>query len=312
MPLYEPFHQRQRRLAQGDQPVVWQYDDLPEAFREQVIHIWQRALGRADYMPSNGIYRRDNPYWSKLQAQVAEDLGLGTLGHSHHGPYEQCRSFLLSARVPEALTLVERSFRMIAARGPTSATRGPNELAITQVPDDAISTLNQRFRDHAIGYQFTDGLLVRVDSEFVHAEMVEPAITLLHRVGFSGPNDEFLRAHEHYRHGRHKEALVEANKAFESTMKAICDARNWSYPAGAPAQKLITVVLREELVPVYMQSQLTQLAGVLEALPTVRNKEGGHGQGSVPVTIPDYLTAYGLHLAAANIVFLVKAHTTKP
>ena len=46
---------------------------------------------------------------------------------------------------------------------------------------------------------------------------------------YAGANDEFLRAHEHYRHKRHKECLNECLKAFESMMKAICKKRRWPY-----------------------------------------------------------------------------------
>jgi hypothetical protein len=50
---------------------------------------------------------------------------------------------------------------------------------------------------------------------------VKPALSLLHDAGFDGPADEFMKGFEHYRHGRNKEAVAEALKAFESTMKAI-------------------------------------------------------------------------------------------
>jgi hypothetical protein len=33
----------------------------------------------------------------------------------------------------------------------------------------------------------------------------------------------------------------------------------------------------------------------------------GHGQGKELVSIPNYLAAYAIHLAASNIVFLVNA-----
>ena len=45
--------------------------------------------------------------------------------------------------------------------------------------------------------------------------------------------------------------------------------------------------------------------------PTVRNKEAGHGQGSEPVNVPEYLAAYVLHLTASNIVLLVEAYKAK-
>jgi hypothetical protein len=46
------------------------------------------------------------------------------------------------------------------------------------------------------------------------------------------------------------------------------------------------------------------------AVPTVRNRLGGHGQGREVVDVPAYLVAYVLHMTAATIVFLAEAETT--
>lgn len=152
---------------------------------------------------------------------------------------------------------------------------------------------------------------MRVDSQYIHAQVVKPAISLLQEMGFRGAEDEFLRAHRHYRVGEYKEAVAEALKAFESTMKAICVARKWSYDANATARILIDTMFKNALLPPMLESQFNGLRTVLEGLPTVRNKTSGHGQGIDIVPVPDYLAAYALHLAASNIVFLVEAHKAK-
>ena len=77
-----------------------------------------------------------------------------------------------------------------------------------QKPDDAISELNFRFKEAGIGYQFESGELLRVDSQYVHSEVVKPVLHLLDKnKKYAGANDEFLSAHEHYRHKRYKECL---------------------------------------------------------------------------------------------------------
>jgi hypothetical protein len=43
-------------------------------------------------------------------------------------------------------------------------------------------------------------------------------------------------------------------------------------------------------------------------LPKIRDKQGGHGAGPDDGPVPDYIACYALHLAAATIVMLVKAH----
>jgi hypothetical protein len=136
----------------------------------------------------------------------------------------------------------------------------------------------------------------------------------MQNAGFTGPEDEFMRAHKHYREGNYKEALNEALKAFESTLKAICVARKWPYDKNKDtASRLVEIVLREGLVPSYLDSALGGLRALLTStVPTARNRESGHGQGPEPLTVPAHLAAYALHATAANIVFLVEAHNAAP
>jgi hypothetical protein len=50
-----------------------------------------------------------------------------------------------------------------------------------------------------------DDELTRVDSQLIHSEVVRPALKLLNKPPFAGVQDEFLKAHEHYRKGDGKE-----------------------------------------------------------------------------------------------------------
>ena len=178
----------------------------------------------------------------------------------------------------------------------------------SQIADDAIAELNVRFREHGIGFQFLEGLIVQVDSEYVHSEATKPAIGLLREKHYAGAQQEFLNAHQHYRKGETKEALNDCLKAFESVMKAICEKRGWSYPRDATARALIDVCFENELIPSFWQSQYSGLRTLLESgVPTGRNKLSGHGQGTAPVEVPGHIAAYVLHMTASAIVFLAEA-----
>ncbi|RFM31230.1 STM4504/CBY_0614 family protein, partial [Chitinophaga silvisoli] len=134
-----------------------------------------------------------------------------------------------------------------------------------------------------------------------------PMISVLDNNKFKGANEEFLKAHEHYRHGRNKEALTECLKAFESTMKIICKEKGWEYDQHDPAKKLIKICFQNELVPTFTQNQFTSLQNLLESgIPTIRNKLGGHGQGPIPQKVDDEMTRYGMNLTGANIIFLIE------
>jgi len=116
-----------------------------------------------------------------------------------------------------------------------------------------------------------------------------------------------MKAHEHYRNGRNKECLNECLKAIESTLKTICKIKNWQYAETDTARKLIQICFTNNLVPTYTQNQFTSLQNLIESgVPTIRNKQGGHGQGQNIINVDDKLTQYALNLTGTNIIFLIK------
>jgi hypothetical protein len=180
--------------------------------------------------------------------------------------------------------------------------------------NEAIGQLNIRLRRGDVGYAFVDGKIIRVDSELLHSEAVEPALHLLHDAGFADAEREFLEAHRVYRQDPDKkQALVSANNAYESTMKHICDERSWSYPSGASASDLVQIMIDNQLVDKWSEQQLNAVKNMLDSsINTVRNKKAGHGPTPNSDPVPEYLVRYGLNMAASNIVMLVEAHNAKP
>ena len=140
---------------------------------------------------------------------------------------------------------------------------------------------------------------------------MRPALQLLNDSGdgFSGPLEEFLHAHERYRKGAYKDAVVSACKSFESTLKAICTRMSWPFdPHNDTAKSLMEKTFAEGLIPKYLQTEFTSLRSILESgVPTIRNKTSGHGQGAVPSSLPEHFVAFVLHLTASNIVFLIES-----
>ena len=202
MKIYELFSKRQKRL-QGKVPDVYQYEDIPQRLRVQVVHIWEDAFG---------------------------DIERESFGDFCGAAYE--------------------------------------------------------------AYQY-----------------IHDALNFLSDPIYKGANEEFLKAHEHYRKRRYKECLNDCLKAFESCLKTICKKRNWQYDEKRSAAKdLIQIAFDNELIPSFMQSHFSGLKTTLESgLPTVRNRQSGHGQGPTQVIVPEYVAAYALHLTASNILLLAKA-----
>ena len=245
---------------------------------------------------------------NEIEEIVAQEHGLLSLSNQTNS-LERCKKYLLEASVGDALDLIEASFMYVdtVLRGFRDHERGLCGIVVTA--DDAIKEFNERFRRAGVGYRFESGKIIRIDSEFFHSEVVRPALRYLQLRGFEGPREEFLKAHAHFRVGEMKDAITNANNAFESTLKAICNQRQWEYPHSARASDLLKVVRANELLPNYLDNSFDQLAATLKSgLPAVRNEQGGHGQGPSPRETPEYIAAYALHLAAAKILLLCDAH----
>lgn len=309
MPVYEIYSRRKRR-AENSEPDVYQYDQISESLRVQVRRIMEDAIG--PYCSSSGFYTTrghdSNDVWRKIRDAVCREKGKLTLSDEQN-PETDCLTYIHYEKdVDEWLDLVEFAFVVIERYLPKFDSYVREEMGIRLTAKKAINELNRRFRDAAFGYQYENSQVVRVDSELVHAEVVRPALRLLSDRRFAGAEEEFLAAHVHYRNGEHRDAIVDALSSFESTMKTICDQMGWEHKKGARASDLIKVIRANGLLPAYLDNSFDQLAATLQSgLPKVRNEEGSHGQGAQPTETPSYIAAYALHLAAANIVFLVEA-----
>ena len=301
MPIFELFSKRQKKLK-GEVSDVYQYEDIEEKFRVQVVHIIRDTIGiESNY---NDI---TNTVYAEIHQILCKEYGVFTLKEHERSNFSAVYDYFLNTDdYEECLDIIELTFKIIDHHVRNKEWEFNQAHGVKQKADDAISELNARFKESAIGYQFESGELIRIDSQLIHAEVVKP---VLHLLGtnkyYQGANAEFLKAHEHYRHKRYKECLVECLKSFESLMKSICDKHSWPYNQTDTAKKLINICLTNNLVPDYLQNQFSSIRILLESgIPTVRNKEGGHGQGVEITTVPEYLAGYTLHLTATNLLFL--------
>lgn len=311
MAIFDLFSKRQKALR-GEVPDVFTYENLPNALRVQIVHIWTDTLGSdRDYYDTYGHADSVRSAYKFIVDTLCREYGLFKLPtaekYTERMYLNELANYLLQVdEVEKQLDIVELGFKYIDRL--TREYRHLGRSNASECADDAINELNSRFKEHGVGYQFVEGEIVRVDSELLHVEAVKPALRLLNEKKYKGAQQEFLSAYEHYRHGKHKESLNDCLKSFESTMKAICDKRKWPYRPNATAKTLIQVCFDNGLVPPFWQQHLSSLRSLLESsIPTGRNKLSGHGQGATPTVVPDYLVAYMLHMTASTLVFLTTA-----
>lgn len=299
MGIFNTFTKRRRARENGGSSDVFTYDELSMPFRIQVVHIWLDTIGdnHADGYSSSTIR------WRELHKAYVQELGRFTLLERPKSHGQDFTDYFINvATTDEALDAIDMAFAHL-----DHWARYGEILA--HVNAEAVAHLNARFLEHGLGYEYNQEL-IRKDSQFLHSEVVSPSLGLLgNDRAYSGADDEFRKAFEHYRHGRNKEAIVEACKSFESTMKVICTKRKWPFdPQRASASDLIKIIFVNELIPPFLQTSLPSIKTLLESgLPTVRNKTGGHGQGVDVIEVPQHLVSYALHQAACNIKLLVTA-----
>jgi hypothetical protein len=307
MPIIDIFSKRQKR-QRGEFPDVYQYNSIPQALRVQCAQIIQEAIGEPG---TNLTFTPDKAgqAYNDIHSILCREYGVFTLGNDRYqSDEESVLNFMLQTDdVEKALDVVEVSMRYIQNFIKPRFREFEIDANVKIEPDIAVEELNGRFKEHGVGYQFEGNQMIRVDSTYMHSEVVKNVINLLWNNTFSGANEEFLKAHEHYRKGNNTECLNECLKAFESTMKVICDEKVWAYNQNDTAKKLIAKCLNNQLIPTYLQDQLHSLPKLLESgVPTIRNKLGGHGQGNTQQTADDEITRYALNLTGSNIILLVE------
>jgi hypothetical protein len=296
MTIFNLFSKRQADAAKSGQIDVYRYDEIPLNLRVQVRQIALEGMGLTGSR-GDGFHRGDveNAWWEQIERVYLREKGLEDIADERFAG----EGWL------DLLELIAIGIRGI---GTENNPHFRHQWQVSASAEDVITEINYRLRQAGVGYQIEGGQIIRVDSQFVHAEVVKPALALLSGPGFEGPRQEFLSAHQHFRTGKHREAVAMAANALESTFKAIFDHKRWDYNKAARISDLVKVARARGLWPDYLDASFDQLVATLQSgLPKIRDNDASHGQGATPKDVPAYIAAYALHLAASKIVFIAEA-----
>jgi hypothetical protein len=305
MAIVDLFSKRQKRIH-GDFPDVYVYDKIPDTLRVQIIHIWDYALGNILEYDDELLHVKK--MYRLIVGNLCREYGMFTLAsytreETRNFRYELQAFFLSETDHRRLIDTIELSFMTIDQK--TRNNNYKNAGNPDQIADNAINELNQRFKEHIIGYKFEDGLIIRIDSELLHSKIIKPALRFLNHDHFKSAQQEFLMAYGNYLKGNTKGALIRSHKAFKNTMKAICDKNGWPYNTKATSKTLIKICLDMGLIPSYWEPQINALRIMLEnGIPTGPSKLIDQRQGTPSKIIPDHVVTYVLHMTASAIVFL--------
>lgn len=308
MAIFDLFSKRQADAAKSGVVDVYQYDLIPKNLRVQVAQIAVEAIGKSGshgdrFMTGD----EENDLWFQIERIYLREKGLEGIARDEFSG-SRVRSFMRECSTSDWLDFLELIALGIEAMASEKRGYERQKWQVSMHGQAAIDEINYRLRQAGVGYQLEGIRLIRVDSQYMHSEVVKPALALLSGPGFEGARQEFLAAHHHYRGGENRQAVAMAANAVESTFKSVFDQKGWAYQKGARISDLVKIARANALWPDYMDASFDQLVATLQSgLPKIRDNDASHGQGATPKNVPSYIAAYALHLAASKILFITEA-----
>lgn len=174
-----------------------------------------------------------------------------------------------------------------------------------ELPTDREHSLQQElngiFAEEGCAWVFCDRSFFQIDSKFLEEKVHTQVHELLNGNGFMGALEEFVEARNDFASGDFKGTILNAGKAFESVMKTILCREE------GVAGDLIKALGRSQIledVPENLKKSFE--SKVFEAVPLLRNKMGGHGQGQQVVVVSRELAELCLNLAGSVILYCIR------
>jgi hypothetical protein len=265
--------------------------EIPDVARRK-LWTWLGANNEAVYIQrdpndrwiSNSSILEETEYdllveqgWDKIPGAPAQQGG---------NPFQNLRHLVLNGEAPFVFDTMELAGRRM-------------EPAIKEA---FRQKTNQIFELHGCPWRMSDGEFFKLDGDFVGARLASTAHDALAANHFAGATDEYAKARQYLATGEIREAIYFAGHSFESVLKVLAGPGSEHANADRLLKDLSAQGYFDDL-PDSVRAGFTDQ--VLKALPFLRNKLGGHGQGAAVVTIP---VAYGdlaVQLAAVLHNFLV-------
>ena len=313
MPITDIYSKRQKRMR-GEVPDILVHDDFPMPLRRQITQIFQQAITEKETICFDAEYEDDwRDFYEFINGTLCHEYGIETLNNHRVSCYrEEVFNFLLTTKdVEQVIDTIELCCQTIDSYIRYSPKRREfhehcenngffDRKYVRITPDEALSELNERLKEHGVGYQYENGSIIRVDCTVMHAEVTKPTLRLLHNDKFKGAEEEYLKAHEHYRHGRNEACTLNCGKALEITIKTICTEKSWQVHVKKPTlHKLIGVCVDNNLIPPFLRSLFES------GVPPIRNIEA-HAKDQYQQPADEAMARFCLNLTGANIIFLVE------
>ena len=137
MKIFNIFSKREKQ-RRGELPDVYQHKTIPEALRNQVIHIWDDVFGQPIHQTMGDLSYP--PAYEFIHGVLCREHGERTLlGHNDYYFDDVCNYFLKIEDTEKAIDVIDISFQYIDAYVRSYPAESPDsEIS----PDEAIAELN--------------------------------------------------------------------------------------------------------------------------------------------------------------------------
>lgn len=312
MPVYEPFFKRQKRLR-GEFPEVFQTENMPLELVAHLRRIFFETTTNSDNIVS----------WvgEEILEILSAEAPLFFIGLKDYyairyifDRVDYNAEMILSA-IELMCIIVSKGYYSKAEDGLwLEKTKNDSEhfFQPKQTLKTAIAEINIRFREAGYGYQIQNNQIIPIDSEFTHAEIVVPTLILLKEKEFEPATEEFFGAFDDYKRGSFRDCIKKCGDALDSTLKIIFAGMGWTPPANKNVAPYIREAGKHGLYPDYLTNHYNNLADmIINGPPTMRNQNGGHGQGTQIDNTPDFFARYMINMTASTILFFINAYHAK-
>lgn len=174
--------------------------------------------------------------------------------------------------------------------------------------------INKVLREQDIPWILVDGRLVKIDPKQFEQDLKLKTLGEMKELKdacplYQGAYDELRKAIDFLGRGDYAEAVINAEKSYESVIKVILGSGSETEAASGLTKRLLEAgklsLLPEGLKPEAFQSS------VLMSLPIIRNKAAAHGSGATGCEISRPMANLAVNLACALNTYLIQETTDK-
>ena len=170
--IFETFAYRKKLESRGEQADVYTYDNAPKHLRHQICLALREGIGRFYSYSGNEFdhVNEANEVWCEIDRICTKEIESYLSYQPHDDDLDEKFLYYIMnvIDVDDFLSAVEIGcIALTVYFDQPHARRGARESS-----REALKEINKRFEQHAVGYQFENRRIIRIDSKVAHAEIV--------------------------------------------------------------------------------------------------------------------------------------------